>query len=281
MEAPTPFVLCADDYGLSPGVSSAIRDLIDRRRLSATSCMTLTPFWADHAAWLRPYADKADIGLHFTLTDHPPLGAMPHTAPEGRLPPLRTLMRRALTGHLDGAEIDAELNRQIDAFEAAFGQPPAFIDGHQHVHQLPTVRTAVVRVLTTRLKAAPVYVRLCHEPAAAVVRRGVAVPKALLISKLDEGLRRLARRHHVAGNTGFRGVYDFSGRVPFGVLMDRFAEDMKAKGLIMVHPGIPDDALRQVDPVTDQRRVEYDWLGGHGLPRLLERRNLQLSRFFG
>ena len=35
--------LCADDYGLSPGVNAAIRDLLERGRINATSVMTVTP----------------------------------------------------------------------------------------------------------------------------------------------------------------------------------------------------------------------------------------------
>ena len=35
--------LCADDYGLSPGVNRAIRDLIERGRLNATSVMMVGP----------------------------------------------------------------------------------------------------------------------------------------------------------------------------------------------------------------------------------------------
>ena len=41
----------------------------------------------------------------------------------------------------------------------------------------------------------------------------------------------------------------------------------------MCHPGIPDEELWALDPVVDQRRVEYDWLGGRGLPSLLEKQN--------
>ncbi len=33
--------LCADDYGISPGVNRAIRDLIVRGRLNATSVMVV------------------------------------------------------------------------------------------------------------------------------------------------------------------------------------------------------------------------------------------------
>ena len=35
--------LCADDYGISPGVNRAIRDLIGRGRLNATSVMVVGP----------------------------------------------------------------------------------------------------------------------------------------------------------------------------------------------------------------------------------------------
>ncbi len=41
-----PVVLCADDYGLAPGVSAGIRELLDAGRLSATGAMTLSPHWA-------------------------------------------------------------------------------------------------------------------------------------------------------------------------------------------------------------------------------------------
>ena len=34
-------VLCADDYGIAPGVSAAIRDLVARGRINATSAMTV------------------------------------------------------------------------------------------------------------------------------------------------------------------------------------------------------------------------------------------------
>jgi len=35
--------LCADDYGIAPGVNAAIRDLVTRGRLNATSVMVVTP----------------------------------------------------------------------------------------------------------------------------------------------------------------------------------------------------------------------------------------------
>ena len=201
---PNRVLLCADDYGLAPGVNEAICDLIAAGRLTATSVMSLCPHWRDGAAPLKDLADKADVGLHFTLTDQPPLGAMPSLAPEGRLPPLGALMKRSYTGGLDAAEIRAELARQIDAFTDAWGGPPAYIDGHQHVHQLPTVREAVADALATLPNA---YVRICREPVAAIVRRRVAVPKTLLIGGLGGGLARPNRPRRIPGPDPVRGGY--------------------------------------------------------------------------
>ncbi|PWC52303.1 ChbG/HpnK family deacetylase [Azospirillum sp. TSO22-1] len=273
---PHTVILCADDYGLSPGVGAAIRDLIGRGRLTATSCMTVCRFWPEEALKLKPLAERADVGLHLTLTDQAPLGPMPRLAPQGRLPPLGTLMRLAYTGGLDAREIAAEVDRQVVAFADAFGAPPAYIDGHQHVHQLPVVRDAVLAALA-RLPGA--YVRLCREPRLAVLRRGVAVAKTLLIAELGGPLAARARAAGIPVNSSFRGVYDFSGRVPFGDLMARFLEPPAERALVMVHPGIPDEALRAADPLVDQRAVEYEHLKGDAFAALLADKGVRLGRF--
>src|SRR5215510_5016222 len=64
--------LCADDYGISPAVNTAIRDLIMRGRLNATSVMVLPPSSSRSEAVslsiLNTVAKRAAIGLHVTLT---------------------------------------------------------------------------------------------------------------------------------------------------------------------------------------------------------------------
>ncbi|WP_042704185.1 ChbG/HpnK family deacetylase [Azospirillum sp. B506] len=283
---PTPLLLCADDYGLAPGVNAAIRDLIAAGRLTATSVMSLCPHWRSGAAALRELKDKADVGLHFTLTDQPPLGPMPILAPDGRLPPLGRLMGLAYRGKLAGpaarAEIRDELSRQIAAFTDAWGGPPDYIDGHQHIHQLPGVRDAVVEALADLPGA---YVRLCGELVAAVLRRGVAVPKTLLIGALGGGLRgglrQMVRMRGIPSNDRFAGVYDFASGQPFAELMPRFLDGIGGRTLVMVHPGLPDEELRRVDTLVEPRRAEYDYLRGPDFAALLEARNIRLTRFSG
>src|SRR3979411_207529 len=64
--------LCADDYGIAEGVNRAIRDLIGRGRLNATSVMVVgAEIGRAERAPLQEVAAKSPrcaIGLHATLT---------------------------------------------------------------------------------------------------------------------------------------------------------------------------------------------------------------------
>lgn len=274
-----PIMVCADDYGIAPGVSAAIRELLAARRLSATSCMVTGAWWEDEAPRLRPFKDSVDIGLHFTLTDLAPLGRMPDLAPAGRLPTLGTLIRRALLGQLDAGEIAAELERQIDRFVALMGCAPAFLDGHQHVHQLPVVRDAVIDVFVRRLQPAGAWMRFSTVSVADLFSHRIAFVRALAINVLGAGFRSRCRACGIPGNTGFRGVRGFANEAPYPQLMARFLKGIDRGSLIMCHPGIADAALAAIDPVTTAREEEFALLAADAFPALLSQTGCRLARF--
>jgi len=289
---PAPLVLCADDFALAPGVSRAIADLIARGRLTATGCMTVSPFWRDHARMLDGLDERADIGLHLTLTDHAPLSPMPLFAPQGRFPSNGRLILAALVGRLDRAgiasEIAAEIERQIDAFEEARGRPPAFIDGHHHVHQLPVVRDAVIDAFQRRIARpggeAPQgeprgYLRVCCEPRSAILSRAVAPVRAAIIDALGRPFARKVRERGIPCNDSFRGVRSFSAKEDVAEIFARFVTGGGEHPLAMCHPGIVDDELRGLDPVTNVREAEYAYLASYAFGELLASRNLRLARF--
>ncbi|MEC4594995.1 MULTISPECIES: ChbG/HpnK family deacetylase [Nitrospirillum] len=278
-------VLNADDYGLSPGVSQGILALIRQGRLSGTSCMTATPFWPQHAPWLAEVADRADIGLHLTLTDQEPAGPCPALAPTGRFGSVGDLMIRSLTGRLmdaaSQADLKAEIGRQLDLFEAHAGRPPSHVDGHQHVHLLPGVRGLVLDAVAHRYPPGSVYVRDCAEPVAAVLARGVDSVKALVIASLARGLAAAAARRGIPTNRGFRGVYDFGPGRDFPALMAKFLAPAQDRALVMVHPALPDEVLAGLDPVVASRQVEQAYLSGDAFAALLDRTGVRLGRLLG
>lgn len=271
--------LCADDYGFTPGISQGIRELIGLGRLHASSAMTAMPHWPQAAQDFKPLEGRADLGLHLMLTDQVPATSCPRLAPHGRLPSIGQLLRLALTRRLDRAEIKTELNRQFDLFQAHMGRPPDFLDGHHHVHQLPIIRDVVLDLWQDRM-AGKGWIRSCWDRPQDILRRGVDPVRALIISELGRVFRWRLKRLGVPHNTSFRGVYDFSGRIPFGRLFRAFTHAPQGATLIMVHPGYVDECLLGLDSLTHQRRVELDFLASDQAPLSLADRHLTWGRLF-
>lgn len=215
-------ILCADDYAISRGVSEGILKLADAGRISATGCMTASPHWPDHARELKPYAGRIDVGIHLTLTDQVPLGILPRTAPKNQFPAFGTLLKHSLTGRLDLVEIRHEVQRQLDSFVTHFGRPPSFIDGHHHVQQLPGVRDVVVEAILENFSKERPYLRVCSASFGVLCRRRVDLVRALSIGWLGSGLKKRAESKNIPLIRGFSGVYDFSGKTPYGHLFKRF-----------------------------------------------------------
>jgi len=269
-DAPRRIWLCADDYGISPGVNRAIRDLIERGRLNATSVMMVGPsIGRDEVASLQTSAGKnprCAIGLHTTLTaPFRPLTMHFKPVDGGLFLPFAKLLRLGLMRRLDVEIIHAELMVQLSAFDEAFGRPPDFVDGHQHAQLFPQVRDAFLAAVK---QAAPnAWVRQCGRLAPLSKRLGA--PKALVLDILSARFRALAARANIAFNPGFAGAYDFTGAPDFGALMGGFFRDLPEGSVVMCHPGFVDDTLVALDPLTGQREKEYAFLISEDFPPLL------------
>jgi predicted glycoside hydrolase/deacetylase ChbG (UPF0249 family) len=270
--------LCADDYGLSPGVNRAIRDLIERGRLNATSVMVVGPaIGRDEISALQVAAansPRCSIGLHVTLTaPFRPLTMHFQPIDGGMFLPFPKLLRAGLLRRLDPEIIHAELTVQLAAFAEMFGRAPDFVDGHQHAQLFPGVRDAF---LTAVKQAAPnAWVRQGgrNQPLA----RRLGTPKALVLDVLSAQFRRRASRAEIAFNPGFAGAYDFSQRPDFGALMRQFLDGLPEDGVIMCHPGFVDETLVSLDPLTTHREHEHAFLGGEHFPRLLAANKVTLG----
>ncbi|HEX3653165.1 MAG TPA: ChbG/HpnK family deacetylase [Rhizomicrobium sp.] len=256
--APRKIVLCADDYGLAPGVSRGIRELLAKGRLSATGCMSVYPNFKEEGPLLRPFLEHADVGLHFTLTADKPL---------------RSVLLAGWLRRIDPRKVRAELQRQIDIFVSAIGATPAYIDGHQHVHLLPGVREAVIET-AGKLGA---YVRSTHEPITRAMLRRAAPLDSAYLSWAAGPLTRLAQNGGVHTNTGFRGVRSFHEQTPFRDLFRRMIEGAADGSIVMCHPGHVDDVLRSRDPIHRQREEEFSYLASGDFPHDLAAAGLQLA----
>ncbi len=263
-------ILCADDYAHSLPISRAILELAANKRISALSCMTPSEHWRAHGPWLSDVRDRVDIGLHITLVDEVPLTKMPHTAPDGRLPNIKTMILRSYLGLLDLQEIAVEIRAQIDAFESVLGFSPAHIDGHLHTHVLPGIRDVLLNA-TAKMNPRPWW-RNINDNVPGILKRGIAAPKAIFLSALG---RRFAHTD-VAMNDGFSGIYAFSpANSNYSALFERFVIAAGKQHLIMCHPGESgDDAAH-----AGLRGGEYAFLKSTAFTECLGRHDLRLGRF--
>jgi predicted glycoside hydrolase/deacetylase ChbG (UPF0249 family) len=269
--------LCADDYGIAPGVNTAIRDLIVRGRLNATSVMVVAPSFdrseAAALAALNANKPRVAIGLHLVLTaPFRPLSDGFAPLRDGVFPSLAQLLFAATLRRLSAAALRAEVECQLGAFQHAFGRPPDFIDGHQHVQLFPQISEAVLEIAKTKVPNA--WLRQCGRAAGWLTG---ASGKALFLDVLSHRFRRRAASFGVRTNPAFAGAYAFDQRADFAALFSRFIDQLPDGGVIMCHPGYVDAQLQRLDPLTSLREREYAFFSDDAFPAMLARHGVTLA----
>jgi predicted glycoside hydrolase/deacetylase ChbG (UPF0249 family) len=230
-------VVCGDDFGMNADIDYGMLELAHRRRLSAISCLVEGPTFAQHASALT--STPAELGLHLNFTQNLGGGAGPYW-------PLGRLILRSYARQIDPAWVDRTLQTQFEVFEQTLGRVPDYIDGHQHVHQLPLLRERLLVFMEQRYGANLPWLR-CTLPGG---QRGIPLllqAKAHLIGALGgQALVNAARRYGIRMNRRLLGVYDFRGnRDRYAGLLQSWLDNAQDGDLLMCHPALREtgDAL--------------------------------------
>jgi predicted glycoside hydrolase/deacetylase ChbG (UPF0249 family) len=253
---PTPLLICADDFGYAPAVDEGIAALVERGRITATSCLTMSPRWSEAAALARSLRDRADVGLHLDLTEFSRHASLPRLLVAGRL------------GLLSSDALRERLIAQLSRFEDALGAPPDYVDGHQHVHQLPAVARILVDELTRRYGHALPWVRISLPQARDLKSRIIASTGA-------DALRRMLEAANVRHTARLLGIYDFSTEPAWIDRATTWLRDVRAGDALMVHPAT---RATSADPLAEARVREFEALGSARFGGLLASHELRAAR---
>ena len=271
--------LCVDDFGLDAGINDAVLTLTHKKRIGATGCMVDGPAWAEGAQHLRTLPPaQMDVGLHVDLTETRLQGVR-----SGCKTPLRTLIIASYRGQLDAAWLTGEVARQLDLFEDHMQRPPDFVDGHQHVHQLPQVRDALFAELLRRYPEEPPRPWLrCTRPAlrgTGVLGAGaVNACKAQVIAWLGaSAFAEQAAQRGFAMNRALAGVYGFDVDADrYQQLLGVWLQRSQHGDVLMCHPSasvVPGDAI------ASARCMEYQVLASDHFDDLLQQADVHIGPF--
>ena len=230
-------IINVDDLGFSHAVNQAVIDLAEKERIQATSFMSLGEVHKDEVKALQSH--HIDIGLHFDLTGLAGVGN------------LKNVLLKAYLGKFQSNELQSIIQQQLDCFEQKIGKQPDFIDGHQHVHQFPQVREALLACVEQRYKQKiPIRNTKTYQTDL----------KAKIIYFLGGyALKRSLVQQQWPHNPAFSGIYgfntDLSGLI---TLWDSWLENAPNDSVIMCHPAQKDP--NWTDEIYAARCVEYEWL---------------------
>jgi len=255
---PRRIILCADDYALHAGADRAIAELALAGRLDAVSCMTRSPGWPAAAPTLRDMPAGLQTGVHLNLT---PAGV---ASPGDHCRPLPRTLIESFARLLPRERIRATIERHLDSYEQALGKPPDYVDGHQHVHQLPGVIEELAAALTGRYapECLP-WLRATDPPA------GLGSRKAwVIVSTRSWRWRSVLEREGLCSNPAFIGVYDFTADRPrYVAAITRGLLLCPDQTLMMCHPAVGSAPV--TDTIAAARRMEHEFLASAAWPDLL------------
>lgn len=263
MEKNKTLILCADDFGANPAANAAILALAQCGRLSAASCLVDGPTFGRDASLL--HATQLQTGLHLNFTDD-------FGQPDSVMP-INQLVLAAYLRRLKVSVVQTAVARQLDRFESLMGRAPDYIDGHLHVHQLPIIRDALLAEMTKRYGHMPTQPWLRNTR----FRKAPGLPTALALKARtiqvlgSAKLVRLAAAKRFTTNTGFLGVYGFTGgESAYSKYMQAWLGAVQDGDVLMCHPECGDEAR------DAQRCAEYHVLSSYNFTAWLEANSIHL-----
>ena len=259
--------ICVDDFGLHAGINQAVFALLAQGRVQAVSAMVGGPAWAAGALALRQWSPtQVEVGLHLDFTECTlrNFAAMPH----------QQLLLHAYLRRLDARALHREIHAQFDAFEQAMGRAPDYVDGHQHVHQLPVIRTQLLQAIAQRYPARKPWLRCTRSgPAAAHADWRTHATNRVIALLGNRAMQAAAKPLGLMQNTRLLGVYGFSGdAAQYRQRMQRWLAAAHDGDLLMCHPGLPAEPIAAnaadtaanpaayADAIATARQVEFSVL---------------------
>lgn len=281
-------IVCADDFGVSPAVNAAIMELVERKRISAVSCMVNAPHFMRGVELLKAYAGHIDVGLHVVLTCFRPLSGVEIRDGlincQGSFLSFPELALNAYSRRIRYSAVCEEITTQLQQFRSCWGHDPDHIDGHEHVQQLPVLRNAVAVVAKKTRQAT--YVRVAGLPLKWYLKAASGRMSAIVLKNVSLGVpgfatARLMEREGVRHNRYLMGYGHPSDGEGFRSLFALYLGVQPGRDdVFFCHPGHKVAHPEFSDPISQLRVDTWRYLLSSEYEDICANQSLGPNTFF-
>ncbi len=270
-------LICADDYAQNPFINSGILQLAKMNRINAISCLVNSALWPQASVELNQLQPSMTIGLHFNLTMGEALSSEWQQSEGPLFSNLPQLLQKIYSRKLAVRCVAAELLAQLECYKSCMQSYPLYIDGHQHVHQLPIVRDAFVAVYK-KLKLSAMVRNTSNGWRDFLSME--SFPKQQLIALLGGySFKQRLVQASISFNPTFSGIYNFKQAVNYRSYFRHFLKNSVEGGLIMCHPG--EASNDPTDPLYGSRHHELKYFLSDAFLCDLEDNSFQIKAQIG
>lgn len=257
-------IVCADDFGMSSEINSAIIKLSEAKRISAVSCLVIGEAWNEGHHLLKKFQGDVDIGLHLSF----------------RNLPFNKILKLAYLRKVDKNAIFNEFKVQLECFYKKMDCWPDFIDGHEYIHQLPIFRLALIELVSI-IRTNKIYIRNTSMSLFDIFLRKVSIFKNIFISIPGRSFKKCLLKRHLYSNNDMLGIYNFNINSDFEVICERFLKNIKVNNSIfVVHPSEESKLCKRENGSLNYCQYqEKKYLSGDSYKITLERHGIYLTRF--
>jgi predicted glycoside hydrolase/deacetylase ChbG (UPF0249 family) len=278
-------IINADDFGADEARNKGIFEAIQAGRVTSVSVLANGDGFEDAMnIWKGLGKTDVSLGIHINLSEGRPVNKDLRllTDQDGLFlgkKAARDLLQNSMNGETR-REIQREVIAQIQALQA-FGTPITHLDGHQHIHVLPSVLTVILASASENRIS---WMRIPDEPHPSILSLMVhpdSRDEAAMFSSLGAAARSVIMLSEIESCDHFRGLY-LKGKLDI-TLLDKLFQDLPV-GLteLMVHPGrISDTPSRGFFSAfsTLDRERELEALLDPAFPELIKKYEISLIPF--
>ena len=282
-------IICADDFGISQSVSDGILELLSKKRLSAVSCMlNYDGNIINQIDSLLSFKSNCDIGLHLNLTSGKPLSygidkSSGLVDDEGNFLNFNKLIKNILFNNVKIDVLSKEIEKQIYYFLLLTKKLPDFIDGHQHIHQLPLIRDILPKICSKIFINQNFYIRVCRFPIKQSILHKLK-PKMILgsflINMYSTASIKQLNLFKIKSNNYLLGYHNYNKEILYHFVFEQYLKlSISKNDIFFTHPGYIDNDLIVRDSLIEGRERNLKFLLSDRFLDILSANKTNINKF--